>query len=337
MPIDALRLPALLVQRHPAWQLGKIKAFLKAGGPVPLIYSTPDSEILVNEEWWLVLKEVGATEVDVAVIHGKSPEELKAIRLAFSRIPQDARWDTENVRLVLKELEIRGIDLSLTGFDQPEIDDYLRVDIAHCNVKETGSDIPPLATAAVAKAGEVWALGPHRAGCGSATDLDFVRQVLAGHKVAVSFTDPHCDLTGDGVKGEGDDRPSPEVVAQDQYFALLRDALIVIRTCSLGTALVYACTDWRHVLQMLAAARTCGMQLYQMVAWVRSNGGIDGLYQNRHRLICVLRAGEYAAAGTVKLRRRGRVRTNVWTYDDVISVPDSAPCLDCTRPQRLLA
>ena len=69
------------------------------------------------------------------IISDKSPAELKAIRLALHRIPLDARWDEQNVRLVLEELASVDLDLDLTGFDAPEIDHYLDLDVPRANVQ----------------------------------------------------------------------------------------------------------------------------------------------------------------------------------------------------------
>src|SRR5258705_237446 len=117
MLIDALRLPVRPVQANPKKQVQKAKKFLAQFGQIPLIYAGPDGEILFGEEIWLALKELGVGEVDAIVIHDKSPAELKAIRLALHRIPADGRWNDQNVRIVLEELESVGIDLDLTGFD----------------------------------------------------------------------------------------------------------------------------------------------------------------------------------------------------------------------------
>jgi len=95
LSIDSLRLPALPVQWNPKKQVEKAKKFLAEFNQVPLIYAAPDGEILFGEEFWLALREAGATEVDVVFINDKSPAELKAIRLALHRIPQDARWIDE--------------------------------------------------------------------------------------------------------------------------------------------------------------------------------------------------------------------------------------------------
>jgi DNA modification methylase len=318
--IDALHLPTLLVQNNTKKQIEKTARFLAAFDQIPLIYSGPDGEIIFGEEIWLALKATGATEAEVIFLNDKSPVELKAIRLALHRIPQDAQWIDHNVRVVLDELDQVGIDLALTGFDPPEIDVHLNLDLPKENLEESGSDIPSAEATAVSKRGVIWALGEHRVACADATHLQFMQSMLAGQRAAVCFTDPPYNLKVDGfISGKGRHRHREFVqgageMSDDEYFALLQNALGVMKTCCLPRALIYACIDWRHVMQMLVAGRACGLELYQIVAWIKQNGGMGGIYRNKHELICVFRAGDETPLDNVELGKRGRNRTNVWEH-----------------------
>ncbi len=126
VPLDTLRLPDLMIKRHPKKQIEKAQKFLAANDQIPLVYVGPDGEILFGEEIWLALNANGVKEVDAVIVNDKSPAELKAIRLALHRIPLDAKSDDPNIRLLLEELAGVDFDLDLTGFDASEIDNYLK-------------------------------------------------------------------------------------------------------------------------------------------------------------------------------------------------------------------
>ncbi len=317
--IDVLRLPKLQVRWNPKKQVEKAAKFLAKFGQTPLIYAASDGEILYGEEFFLALKESGAAEIDVVFIHDKSTVELKAIRLALHRIPEDARWNDQNVRLVLDEIETSGIELDLTGFDPPEIDNFLDLDLPRSNVVEGGTDVP-VEKQAVSAAGSIWLLGEHQLGCGNATDLEFVRGVFGGRPVNVSFIDPPYNIPVHGfISGKGRNRHREFVqgsgeLTDDQYFFLLRDAFAVLQRLSCADALIFSCIDWRHLLEMLVAARACGLPLYQIITWIKANGGMGGIYRNQHELICVFRAGQEGPLDNVELGKRGRNRTNVWQH-----------------------
>jgi hypothetical protein len=286
--------------------------------------TAPTGDIVWGEEIWLALRANGAAEIEVIFLNDKSPDELDAIRLGLHRIGLDARRDEEGVRVVLERLASVDFDLDLTGFDPPEIDNYLNLDLPDANVEETGSDIPPVGNKPVSMPGSIWALGRHSIGCGDATDRAFVDRVMNGRTASCCFVDPPynvrvADISGKGrhqyrefVQGSGE-------LTKDQYFSLLFDALFVLQAVSASTSLIYACIDWRHVMEMTVAGRACGMPLYQIVAWVKSNAGMGGIYRNQHELICVFRAGKDAPLDNVELGRRGRHRTNVWKYPSMSS------------------
>jgi DNA methylase len=323
--IDSLSAAEPPVRHHPKKQLQKLCRSLAAYGQVMPILVTPGGKIIDLELVWRALKANGATHVDVIVIRDKSPEEIKALRLMLNRSAMDAVWDNENLRKVLQDLIDLDFDLELTGFDPPEIDYHIDLDLPHGNVEENGSDIPAVEVKAVSSLGSIWALGDHRIGCGNATDHPFVSRVLAGRLAHVSFVDPPYNIPVHGfISGKGSHRHREFVagageLSTKEYFALIRDSLSVLKICSLPTALIYACIDWRHVMEMTVAGRACGMPLYQIITWVKSNAGMGGVYRNQSEFICIFRTGEETPLDNVELGRRGRNRTNVWNYPGMSS------------------
>ena len=75
-------------------------------------------------------------------------------------------------------------DLSLTGFDSNEIDDFL--------VNETPDEdaAPPLPKAPVTKTGDLWICGSHRVLCGDATNATAVSGLLGERRPLLLVTDP---------------------------------------------------------------------------------------------------------------------------------------------------
>jgi hypothetical protein len=104
-----------------------------------------------------------------------------------------------------------------------------------------------------------------------------------------------------------------------EHFVLLRDSLTVLKASCASTALIYACMDYRHLLEMLMAGRACAMPLYNICVWTKTNGGMGGIYRNQHEMICVFKAGMDSPLNNVELGRHGRNRTNVWSYPGMTS------------------
>lgn len=101
-----------------------------------------------------------------------TPAQRKALVLADNKLPLNAGWDEDLLRLELEELQALKFDLDLTGFASIEIDELLRdpmMDLA-----------PPLPEIATTRAGDLWLLGKHRVLCGDATGAEGVARLLNG-------------------------------------------------------------------------------------------------------------------------------------------------------------
>ena len=103
-------------------------------------------------------------------------------------------------------------------------------------------------------------------------------------------------------------------MSSEEFTAFLSSALKVLRASSSPRALIYACMDWRHIAELLAAGKQCDLPLANLVAWVKTNAGMGSLYRSQHELIAVFKAGSDPYTNNVELGRHGRNRTNVWTY-----------------------
>src|SRR5665213_2876697 len=72
-------------------------------------------------------RNLGFKEVPVILCDEWSAAQVKAFRLLVNRSANWAAWDEELLALELKDLSTTDIDLSLTGFEQHEIDTLLDV------------------------------------------------------------------------------------------------------------------------------------------------------------------------------------------------------------------
>ncbi len=320
VPTETLRLPKLSILQHPKKQVEKAKGFLAAFGQVAPVIAAGSGEILSGEEMWLALKERGDELVNVVFVNDKTPQELAAIRIALQRIPLDSKWDSENVRIVLENLIGIDFDVKLTGLDTHEIDTHLNLDLPDKNVGETGADIPPLQSSSISTRGVIWQLHKHRLGCGSATDASFVSRVLNGQLAGLCLTDPPFNVPVDGfISGKGRHRHREFVqgageLSDEEFFAFLRDFLSIAQANCKPSALIMAFIDWRHICEMTAAGRVIGMPLYQVITWVKSNGGMGGIWRNQSEFLCVFQAGDAPPINNVELGKHGRSRSNIWHY-----------------------
>lgn len=187
------------------------------------------------------------------------------------------------------------------------------------NVTED-EQIPAPQRPAVTTVGEIWTCGRHRVGCGDARDQGFIEKINGGLRASMCFIDAPYNLRIDGfVSGKGRVRHREFVqgigeLSAEQFTAFLVDSLAVLQRSATDSAFIYACMDWRHVFELLAAGRRCGLELFNLCVWAKTNAGMGSLYRSQHELICVFKNGASAHVNNVELGRHGRNRSNLWSY-----------------------
>jgi DNA modification methylase len=143
-----------------------------------------DGEVIDGHLRLKAARKLGITDIPVILCDEWTPAQVRAFRLLVNRSAMWANWDEELLKIELLDLQTSDFDLSLTGFDTKEIDDFLW--------KDTPSEdaAPPLPVVAVTRPGDLWLCGSHRVLCGDATDAEVVSRLLGEDKPLLMVTDP---------------------------------------------------------------------------------------------------------------------------------------------------
>ena len=72
--------------------------------------------------------------------------------------------------------------------------------------------------------------------------------------------------------------------------------------------------DWRGYPTVNAAAIKLDLAPLNLIVWAKTNAGMGSLYRSRHELLPLFKKGTASHVNNVKLGKRGRWRSNVWTY-----------------------
>ena len=108
-------------------------------------------------------------------------------------------------------------------------------------------------------------------------------------------------------------------------------------------AVLFMFMDWRHLLLLLVAGRKVGLDLLNLCVWAKTNAGMGSLYRSQHELVFVLKNGATAVPhiNNVQLGKRGRHRSNLWTYPGLSGFgPERQQLLDAhptVKPVALVA
>lgn len=67
-------------------------------------------------------RKLGLTSVPVVLVDHLTPAQVQALRIAINKSAEWAEWDDALLRVELSELTDAGFDMTLTGFDEAELD-----------------------------------------------------------------------------------------------------------------------------------------------------------------------------------------------------------------------
>ena len=80
----------------------------------------------------------------------------------------------------------------------------------------------------------------------------------------------------------------------------------------------------RRYPTVFAAASKLGSSSLNLIVWMKTNAGMGSLYRSQHELLPLFKNGTAAHVNDVELGRRGRWRSNVWTYPGASSLGSDA-------------
>ncbi len=122
--VDDLIPYARNARTHSDSQIEKIVGSIKEFGFVNPVLIDENKSIVAGHGRIMAAKKMGMQQVPVVQISELSEQQIKAFRLAENRISEYSGWDRDILEIELKELKLDfDFDISLTGFEMPELDD----------------------------------------------------------------------------------------------------------------------------------------------------------------------------------------------------------------------
>lgn len=128
--------------------------------------------------------------VPVIDVSGWTESQFRAYVIADNKIAENAGWDFEALGLELLDLQADGYNLSLTGFDDDDLTDFMEAVTGPGGGKTDPDDAPPTPEVPVSVLGDVWCVGDHRVMCGSSLEASAWNVLMGTEDADVVFTDP---------------------------------------------------------------------------------------------------------------------------------------------------
>lgn len=306
---------------HSPKQIRQIAKSIKEFGFTNPVLIDKDNCILAGHGRVEAAKLAGLTEVPAVVISHLTPAQKKAYILADNRLAELSGWDKNILKVELEELqsiEDGDFDLTLTGFDTPEIDVLLAPPDAPApeNANFLEKAIP-----AQVKSGDLWLLGKHKLLCADSTQPAAFRRLLGEEKANLIVTDPPYNVKISGHVRSGEKyrefAMASGEMSQNEFSQFLKGVFTLLAEYSIPGSLHYAFMDWRHMGEILSAGMSAYTALKNVCVWNKLSGGMGSLYRSQHELVFVFKNGDAPHTNNIELGVHGRYRTNVWDYPGI--------------------
>jgi len=303
---------------HSKSQVRKIAESIRSFGFTnPLLIDASDT-IIAGHGRLAAAKLLGFEQVPIIRLESLTPAQIRAYIIADNRLAEDAGWDNDILKIEMQHLIVDDqIDISLTGFEIPEIDLILANEPTK---NDPDDDLPDETGEVITQPGDLWHLGKHRIFCGDTRNESSLRTLMKNQRADLIFTDPPYNVVIDGnVSGKGvvkhkDFAMATGEMSQAEFTKFLEDSLGSLAHYSKAGSVHFVCQDWRHITELLTAGEKVYDTLLNLCVWAKNMGGQGSFYRSRHELVFVFRHGKEKYRNNIQLGRFGRYRTNVWEY-----------------------
>jgi DNA modification methylase len=324
MDVTDLKLAPRNARTHSKRQIAQIATSMKRFGFTNPVLIDDDDRIIAGHGRVAAAREIGLSLVPCVRLSHMSDAEKRAYILADNKLALNAGWDMEIVVIDLQGLLDEGFDVSLTGFEMPEVDLILS-DAEQASPEPTAPEdlCPQVAAEAVTRLGDLWLMGRHALYCGDAKDPEALQQLMGGTRADMVFCDPPYNVKVQGhVSGLGKTHhrefaQASGEMTKEAFTEFLRLSMARAASVCRDGAIVYTCMDWRHLREILAAGYALFSELKNICVWAKTNGGMGSFYRSRHEFVLVWKVGDAPHTNTFGLGDKGRYRTNVWNYAGV--------------------
>ena len=173
---------------HSDAQVAQIAASIREFGFTNPVLIDGDGGIIAGHGRVLAARKLKMAAVPVLVLDHLTDAQRRAYVIADNKLALNAGWDDEALRVEIEALTADGFDLSLTGFDQAELDALLAPEPTQGLTDPDETPEPPADPVTVL--GDVWLLGSHRIVCGDCTNPNVLKSATNGKEAHICATDP---------------------------------------------------------------------------------------------------------------------------------------------------
>lgn len=297
----------------------------RLGFCVPLLIGA-DGELIDGEIRYVAAGQLGLERAPCIRVTHLGRDELRVLRLAVNRLAEKGQWDLDALKIEFEQLIVVDAPIEISGFAPAEIDHILLGD--ETESLETGALEPAPDATPISRPGDIFVLGPHRVICGDARDPEVVARLMRdGPPARLLLTDEPYNVPIGGNVSRGDHREfamASGEMSEAEYLAFNLAWMNAFLPVLADGAIMATFIDWRSYPIVHTAATQSALTPLNLVVWTKTNAGMGSLYRSQHELLPMFKKGVAPHVNNVELGRKGRWRSNVWTYPGASSLGSDA-------------
>ena len=309
---------------HTSKQISKLVSSMKKFGVVTPILVDRNFTIIAGHGRLEALKNLNYNKIPVIMLENLSESQVRAYRLADNRIAEEAKYNSDILKIELSELTIEDeIEIIDTGFDVAEVDAIILDNYGVKTEKTDKADeIKSLEIEHKVKIGDIWQLGNHLLLCGNSTEIISYEELMNNEKADLIITDPPYNVPIKGhvckTKHNEFEMASGEM-SEEEFTNFSENFMKNLVKFSKNGSLHYLFIDWRGLNIFLKVGSKIYSELKNICVWNKILAGMGSFYRSQHELVCVYKNGKQPHVNNIELGKNGRYRTNVWDCKGVNS------------------
>lgn len=258
----------------------KLKQSIATFGYVePIVWNQQTGNLVGGHQRYKILIEQGLREVEVSVVD-LSLQKEKVLNIALNKI--QGQWDDDMLPQLLEELShLPDIDVTLTGFDLPEISNLID---GLSSDKEDDFDFDASIntdTPAITQRGDLIELGPHKVLCGDSSNSEDLERLMGADHIHLVHTDPpyNVDYYG-GNRPNAKSRPAShkqweriysDNMTQNEYETWLKAIFSNMVPCLVPGAPVYIWNGHKQFGPMYLMLKELEFHVSCVITWAKEH------------------------------------------------------------------
>jgi DNA modification methylase len=253
-------------------------AIKEYGMPIPILGRHRGEKIEIVDGHLRVKasRKMGRPTISVVFCDDWTEAQVKAFRILVNRSATWATWDEDLVALELADLNALDFDLSLTGFDPFEIDEFLFPDAVDASAEKV-AELPKIA---VTRLGDLWVCDSHRVLAGDATSPEAVAKLYGAERPTLLLTDPPYGVEYDPQWREraGLGRATQTAPVNNDHRVNWAEAYKLF-----PGNVAYIWNAGVHAEEVAASIEAVGFRIRAQIVWVKQHFALSrGDYHWRH-------------------------------------------------------